>query len=87
VGIRVRNPPNIQRRERERERKRQELTRIQFAKLEMAVMISMFVAHFDYHLVDADGNPTDATPDLLDRSQHQVHRPTRPVFIKYELRK
>lgn len=60
---------------------------IRFAKLEMAVMISMFVAHFDYHLVDAEGNPTVTTADMMDRSQHQVHRPTRPVFVKYEPRK
>ncbi|CAI4212928.1 unnamed protein product [Parascedosporium putredinis] len=57
-----------------------------FAKLEMAAMISMFVAHFDYHLVDAQGAPITATPDLFDRSKHQVHRPTKPVLVKYQLR-
>lgn len=60
---------------------------LQFAKMEMAVTTALFVARFDYHLVDAKGNKMARVPeDSVDRNKHSASKPREKMFLKYSLR-
>ncbi|KAK1978344.1 cytochrome P450 6A1 [Colletotrichum cereale] len=60
---------------------------IRFAKLEMAVTTAMFLARFDFHLADADGNKMDRVPeDSIDRNQHSAAKPRKKLFLKFKPR-
>lgn len=57
---------------------------VQFAKLEMNVIISSWLAVFDYELSDANGRPSGVPP--VDRNAHTPSRPTQRVYLKYTIR-
>ncbi|KXH31508.1 cytochrome P450 6A1 [Colletotrichum nymphaeae SA-01] len=60
---------------------------MRFAKMEMAVTTALFVARFDYHLVDAKGNKMGRVPeDSVDRNKHSASKPREKMFLKYSLR-
>ncbi|KAJ0297568.1 hypothetical protein COL5a_009842 [Colletotrichum fioriniae] len=60
---------------------------MRFAKMEMAVTTALFVARFDYHLVDAKGNKMARVPeDSVDRNKHSASKPREKMFLKYSLR-
>lgn len=58
----------------------------QFAKLEMYIIIAIFVAMFDFSLEDIAGKPMDSPPPV-DRSQHGSSMPKTPMRLRYKLRK
>ncbi|KAK2059706.1 cytochrome P450 6A1 [Colletotrichum caudatum] len=60
---------------------------MRFAKLEMAVVIAMFLARFDFYLADADGNKMDRVPeDSIDRNKHSAAKPRNKLFLKFKPR-
>ncbi|OHE92810.1 cytochrome P450 6A1 [Colletotrichum orchidophilum] len=60
---------------------------MRFAKMEMAVTTALFVARFDYRLVDAEGNRMDRVPEnSVDRNKHSAAKPRQKMFLKYSLR-
>lgn len=54
---------------------------IQFAKMEMNMLLAFFVAKFDYQLVEADGTPTTRVPEI-DNEAWAVHKVEDPVYFK-----
>lgn len=61
---------------------------IQFAKMEVGIIISHFLTRFEYNLVDKDLNPVEKMSSFdADARPHQVSFPTNSnVFFKYKLR-
>ncbi|OLN96761.1 Obtusifoliol 14-alpha demethylase 1 [Colletotrichum chlorophyti] len=61
---------------------------MRFAKLEMAVTTAIFVARFDFHLVDGEGKRLDKVPeDSVDRNTHSACKPRKRLYLKYTPRK
>ncbi|GJC89255.1 obtusifoliol 14-alpha demethylase [Colletotrichum liriopes] len=60
---------------------------MRFAKLEMAVTTALFIARFDFHLVDANGKKMDKVPATsVDRNNHSASKPREKMFLKFRLR-
>lgn len=57
---------------------------MRFAKLEMNVIIALFVAAFDFELSDASGRVRD--PPVVDRNGLAATRPKDRPFLKFKLR-
>lgn len=56
--------------------------------MEMAVTTALFVAKFDFDLVDGEGKHMDKVPDnSVDRNRHSASKPREKMFLKYTLRK
>jgi len=58
---------------------------MRFAKLEMGVIGALFVAMFDYEMVDAQGNKTMKMP-YNDRAAHSASKPKERVRLRYTVR-
>lgn len=58
---------------------------MRFAKLEMGIIGALFVAMFDYELVDVDGNKVDKPP-VTNRNNHSASKPDVPVRLRYTVR-
>jgi hypothetical protein len=58
---------------------------MKFAKLEMYIIIAIFVAMFDYSLEDGAEKPLDSPPPI-DRSLHGSTIPSTPMRLRYKLR-
>ncbi|KAF6836761.1 cytochrome p450 [Colletotrichum plurivorum] len=58
---------------------------MRFAKLETAIVGAMFIAMFDYHLVDLDGRGMDTVP-AVNRNHHAVSKPDFPIRMRYRTR-
>lgn len=58
---------------------------MRFAKLEIFIIVSLFVAMLDFELADEKGNPMEAWP-RVDRNDHAAKKPKIPVRLKYALR-
>ncbi|KAJ7262357.1 cytochrome P450 [Mycena rebaudengoi] len=53
------------------------------AKLEMKVVLALFLAGFDYDTVDGAGRPLTAVPEI-DRNDIHLARPLQPCTIKFK---
>lgn len=58
---------------------------MRFAKLEMGIIGALFVAMFDYELVDVKGNKMPAAPQT-NRDNHAASKPDIPVRLRYTVR-
>jgi cytochrome P450 len=58
---------------------------MRFAKLEMGIIAAVFVAMFDFELVDARGNKMTEPPPT-DRKNHSATKPKEKVRLKYTVR-
>lgn len=57
---------------------------MRFAKLEMSMIVSFFIAYFpDFHLSDKDGLPSTFVP-LGDRNAIAAGKPKAKVYVKYK---
>lgn len=54
---------------------------MRFAKLEQNIITAYFIASFDFHLQDKDGNKLTEAPKI-DFNRHSAHKPTVPQFLK-----
>ncbi|WYZ35420.1 hypothetical protein EsH8_X_000067 [Colletotrichum jinshuiense] len=60
---------------------------MRFAKLEMAVTTALFVARFDFHLVNANGKKMDRVPEnSVDRNTHSASKPREKIFLNFKPR-
>ncbi|KAF2098210.1 cytochrome P450 [Rhizodiscina lignyota] len=57
---------------------------MKFAKLEMNVIIAMFLACFEYELSDKNGGPGTVPP--VNRNAHSATRPQQRPYLKYKVR-
>jgi hypothetical protein len=57
----------------------------QFAKLEQNIIITFFLATFDYELTDRAGSPPAETPSM-GFNGHAAAKPSPPVYLKYTQR-
>lgn len=60
---------------------------MKFAKLEMNLIAAHFLALFDFHLCDSEGNPVSDPVPIKSRTRHSAHKPDKPVFLRYEARR
>ena len=62
---------------------------MQFAKLEVAVAVAVWVVSFDYSLCDKKGQPAVMPPHYgIDRNRHSADKPqSAKIFVKYEPRR
>ncbi|KAH8114660.1 cytochrome P450 [Phellopilus nigrolimitatus] len=58
-------------------------TGMRFAKLEIKVILALFLLKYDYSAVDATGLSVNTLPEP-DRDNLSKPRPMKPVFIKYQ---
>ena len=58
---------------------------MQFAKLEMYMMLATFLATYDFKLCDKNGAELTEVPEV-DLNKHSAHKPKQKVYIKYERR-
>lgn len=59
---------------------------MRFAKLEMGIIAAMFVANFDWEVVDGEGMKMRELP-TIDRQRYSAHKPDFSVRLKYTVRK
>lgn len=59
---------------------------MRFAKLEMAVIVAMFSAMFDWEYLDGEGRVMTEAP-VVDRDRLLAHKPAHPVRLRYTVRK
>lgn len=59
---------------------------MRFAKLEMGIITAMFVASFDWEVVDGEGKPMRELP-AIDRQKYSAHKPDVPIRLRYTVRK
>lgn len=57
---------------------------VRFAKLEQNIIVSFFLAMFDFELTDREGRKTEL-PEV-DTNGYAASKPTRPVYLKYRVR-
>jgi hypothetical protein len=60
---------------------------MRFAKLEAIIIAAYFVAMFEYEISDKDGRQLAEPPPPTNRSQDQVQKPAKPIYIWYKERK
>ena len=58
---------------------------MRFAKLEMGIIGALFVAMFDYELVDLQGNKVTETPGT-NRKNYSATKPIQPMRLRYTVR-
>lgn len=54
---------------------------MRFAKLEQNIIAAYFIASFDFHLQDKNGNKLTVAP-LVDFNRHSAHKPSNPQILK-----
>ncbi|TIC90210.1 Obtusifoliol 14-alpha demethylase [Colletotrichum higginsianum] len=58
-----------------------------FAKLEMAITTALFIARFDFRLVDAEGKKMKKVPEnSVDRNAHSASKPREKMFLRFKPR-
>ncbi|POS73838.1 cytochrome P450 6A1 [Diaporthe helianthi] len=58
---------------------------MRFAKLEMSIIVAMFVAMFDFELFDDKGVRMEKTP-FISRNRHSAKKPDQPMRLRYTVR-
>ncbi|USP78667.1 CypX Cytochrome P450 [Curvularia clavata] len=54
---------------------------MRFAKLEQNIITAYFIASFDFHLSDKNGNPMNKPP-RVNFNGHSAHKPKNPPYLK-----
>lgn len=57
---------------------------MRFAKLEQNIIVSFFVAMFDFEVTDREGRSMELPK--TDRNGHSASKPSKPVYLKYRVR-
>ena len=61
---------------------------MRFAKLEQSMILTYFIATFDFELCDTEGNPIDKLPDNWENHNGwNATKPSQRVKLRYSLRK
>ncbi|VUC23834.1 unnamed protein product [Clonostachys rosea] len=61
-------------------------TGMKVAKLELTMMVVLFISSFQFELSDRHGAPTSKNPPLPDRNNHKAKRDDKPCYLRIRLR-
>lgn len=62
------------------------LAGMKVAKLELTMMVVLFISSFQFELSDRHGTPTSDKPPLPDRNNHKAKRTGKPCYLRVRLR-